>query len=267
MKEPGAEQPSALTLDEIEERLLRLADRIPSPLKAETANALLGSILGDRIVLLYRGVLHALTGPSAITALHHARAVVEAAILIKWMALDVDTNAPLWFGQAEEEDVRMIRQTAAHLPAPLDERLRIENMTHVLEEKESIAAEGRTAAMAAGRNYGDRVMPTLARMVEEIETAIPEHSWAIRQAYDMLYRFLSPYSHTSAASFKPSLIDRADGDAVYDPNGSPMPERHLRMVTAPSVAYAYEAVGDLLGDTRMTVAARILRDLAIDLPG
>ncbi len=79
-----------------------------------------------------------------------------------------------------------------------------------IDEKSKHRDEGLARAQAAGKNYGGSAVPHIDRMVQEIEKHDPGHRIAMRQAYDIAFRMVSPWEHTEAGSFKWGAQEQGD---------------------------------------------------------
>lgn len=250
---------------ELEAELHSLAERLPDPVTAaERGEAhMLGALLGGRSATLFRGLLHAHSSPTVFSAFIELRPLVELAILMKWISLEPGLNGELWFAQSEEADLRTIRQVERHLgPIRMQDP---EADARGLAAKEQVKAEAVEHALAAARNYGNRIAPTLEGMVVEIEGADPDHRIAMRQAYEIAYRGVSPIAHSEAASFKESVRDEGDGRFTYLGDRAPYGPETARMLGVTMFAYCLE-VADQLLKLGIGVAARRVRDEVANRP-
>jgi hypothetical protein len=107
-------------------------------------------------------------------------------------------------------------------------------------------------------------MPPLDRLVMEVEKADPGHRVAIRQAYDLAYRAMSPWTHSEATSFK-STASGEPGALTYHGDVSPFPQEPIHVMAAMMYAYVLEVVGRAASDGS-DVDARQWRDMLAVYP-
>lgn len=246
----------ALTTAEVV--LLQMGAKIPDPLTQTTHGALYTSLVGHRSVSLYPNFLHSLGSPADIAPLLALRPLVEAAILAKWISLDPKLHGELWFAQSEDRDITAIREQEKHLGISVQTGTPTELITESIDEKTAWRDEAIKHGKAAGKRYGDRAMPSLDRLVKEIEDQDPGHKIAMRQAYDVAYRSISPWTHTEAASFKYTAVQTDDGLAFVG-DRSPYRAELLRMIAGAMFAYVLEVAGAATGAVD-AVDARFIRD-------
>ncbi len=169
--------------------------------------------------------------------------LVELAILVKWLSLDPGLHRVLWFAESDATELTQIEVITEHL------KLRGNTPTQgdpsQRELKERGRDEGRARLAAAGRDYGDRLMPTLAQMVEEVEAAMPGYRVAMRDAHDLAYRVLSPWQHTDASTFKSTAEALDAGGWKFGKDRSPFNVEDLKAMATAMYAFALETV--LLG--------------------
>jgi hypothetical protein len=240
-----------------EASLLRLGADIPDPTKAESPKVLYPALIGTRARSLYQNFLHSLDGPTAIGPLLAIRPLVEAAILLKWISLNPELHGELWFAQSDDRELTAIREQQKHLGL-FAEGSSESLVLQAIEEKAAARDDSVAKGKAAGKRYGDRPLPDLARMVGEIEQAEPGHKTVMRQSYDVIYRTFSAWQHTEAASFKATASD----DSVFLGDISPYKVEHLRVMAAAQFAYVLEILGVALGDGS-DVGPRMIRHFLI----
>lgn len=182
-----------------------LGSRLPSPTEANSIQGVAGSLLGARARDLHRGFVHALDGPSMIAPTILTRPLVELAILIRWIQDNARLRFEMWTAHSEEMDARAIRQLSVNLPRPADDPFGPAAVHPVLEAKDARATAARTAA---GRETPPRLLPGLVEMVDAIVKSHPDEGLALRQAYDLAFRSISPATHSDASSFRASLDER-----------------------------------------------------------
>ncbi len=236
--------------------LAKLAADVPVPSYELEDDVLPFALLGDRAWSLYSNFIHAADSPAALGPVLAIRPLIELSIVVKWLSLDPDLHRLLWLAESDATELRHAEFMTAHLvargnkPEPHDPTQQA--------AKERFRDEARERLKAAGRNYGTRLMPSVARMVEEIEKVVPGHRVAIRDAYDLAYRTFSPWEHTDASSFKSTAV-RSDGDAwTYCGDRTPFHPEDLRAIATSAYAYALETIltSTETGEPQMARAVR-----------
>jgi hypothetical protein len=238
--------------------LLKCGERIADPITQDSHARLYASLIGHRATSLYANFLHSLASPADIAPILAMRPLVEAAILAKWVSLDPKLHGELWFAQSESRDLTAIREQERHLGLRVRGDIAADVITESIEEKKAWLDEAVSRGKAAGKKYGDKPMPPLDRLVQEIEDAEPGHHVAIRQAYDIAYRSFSPWMHTEAASFKGTAANTQTG-VKFLGDISPYKVELLRIIAGAMFAYVLEIVGLAAGDGT-DVQARFIRD-------
>jgi hypothetical protein len=231
---------------QIERRLLAISDAYPrDSTSRHRPGAAVLSLLGARAHSMYRGFIHALSGPSAPLQIIAVRPLVELAIFMKWFTLDPAVHVQLWTAQSEQNDLRVIREVGECLTLtnPLPEPWRADQ----LALKTEIVAEAKEQLKQTGRDYGRRLTPSLARMVEEVGASAPGHAIPLWQAYSLAYRFVSPWDHTEASSFKASTERVSSSKLLFVGDKLPMRRRDLRLLAAAMFAYCIEIVSEFTG--------------------
>jgi hypothetical protein len=245
-------------LDIAEVILLRMGDAIGDPTAQDSHEKMYSYLIGHRATSLYANFLHSLSSPADIAPILALRPLVEAAILLKWISLDPTLHGELWFAQSEDRELTAMRELERNIGLRVRGDIDPTVITESVEDKTAWRDEAVARGKAAGKKYGDRAMPELARLVQEIETADPGHKMAMRQAYDVAYRGFSPWMHSEAASFKSTAVTTPEG-AAWVGDVSPYSVEHLRLIAGAMVAYVLEIVGVASGDGSDTVA-RVIRD-------
>jgi hypothetical protein len=245
-------------LDLAELLLLKLGGAIADPTRQDSYAKLYACLIGHRATSLYANFLHSLTSPADIAPILALRPLVEAAILAKWISLDPTLHGELWFAHAEDRDLTAIREQEKHLGIRVRGDIPADVISETVEQKMAWRDDAVAHGKAAGKRYGDKAMPHITRLVEEIENADPGHHIAIRQAYDVAYRGFSPWMHTEASSFKATAVDTETG-LTFLGDVSPYRIEHLRIIGGAMFAYVLEIVGVAAGDGS-EVRARFIRD-------
>lgn len=237
--------------------LVRLGNAIPDPIDGMSHATFYACLIGIRARSLYANFLHSLESPAEIGPILALRPLVEAAIKAKWISLDPTLHGELWFAQAEDQDLKAMRAQETHLGLRVRAEIPPEVIVETMEQKAAWRDEAIARGREAGRK-GDRPMPPLAQLVEEIENRDPGHRVAMRQAYEMAYRGFSPWEHTEATSFKATAITTESGvDFLGD--RSPYSSEMLRLIGGAMFAYVVEMIGIASGH-ESAVIARLVRD-------
>jgi hypothetical protein len=254
--EAPAPEADALTIAEA--ILLRFGDGIGDPTKQDSHAKLYATLIGVRAKSLYANFIHSLSSPADIGPILALRPLVEAAILAKWISLNPKLHGELWFAQSEDRDLTAIREAEKHLGIRVRGDIPTSSIVESVEQKTAWRDEAVARSKAAGKTYGDRPMPHIDRMVAEIEKGDPGHKMAMRQAYDGVYRSVSPWEHTEAASFK-ATAEESETGLTFLGDVCPYQIDLLRLIAGAMFAYILEIVGLAVGDGS-EVAARFIRD-------
>jgi hypothetical protein len=254
-------QLEADALTAAEALLLKFGDAIPDPLAVDSHAKLYACLIGIRAKSLYENFLHSLTSPVEIAPILALRPLVEAVILAKWISLAPPLHGELWFAHAEDREVTAMREQEKHLGVRVRADIPTSRITETIEQKIAWRNESVARARAAGKKYGDEPMPSLARLVDEIEEQDPGHRMAMRQAYELAYRGFSPWQHTEATSFK-STATEIDAGVKFLGDVSPYNVELLRLIAGAMFAYMIEIVGVATGDGS-EIPARFIRDYLV----
>jgi hypothetical protein len=236
----------------------KLAGEIPTPTPDLDRDALYFAPLGARAVTLYANFRHAMSSPVDLGPILAVRPLIELAILVKWVSLNPTFHGELWFAESDANELTHYSKASAHIVAS-DRHFEPPTSTEPTEEKTRRRDEARAALAAAGRNYGNKLIPTVARMVEEVERAIPDHKNPVRDAYDLVYRGFSPWEHSDATSFKSTAVGDETGSWHWVGDQTWMHREDLLAIATSIYSYAIETVltGTKTGDPRL---ARMARD-------
>ena len=245
-------------LDLAEMALLKFGHAIADPTAQDSHARLYSFLIGHRATSLYANFLHSLMSPSEIGPILALRPLVEAAILAKWISLDPTLHGELWFAHAEDRDLTAIREQEKHLGLRVRGDIPADAISETVEQKTAWRDEAVAHAKTAGKKYGDKPMPPLDRLVQEVEDKDPGHHIAIRQAYDVLYRGISPWMHTEASSFK-ATAEHTQTGVRFLGDVSPYRIEYLRITGGAMFAYVLEIIGVAAGDGS-DVPARFIRD-------
>lgn len=250
------------TIDLASAFLERLAEDIPTPTPDLEDRDITFAILGERAKSLYANFQHSLSSPAALGPLLAIRPLVELAILIKWISLDAAFHGFLWFADSEASELTHFDAIHKHSktrgsPDPnVDPRHRT--------SKEVIRTEALSRLEAAGRDYGKhRILPSVIRMVEEVEKGIPGHKIAMRDAYEYAYRTLSPWEHTNASSFKATAERTTPGSWNWLGDRSAFHIEDIQAIAASMYAYVLEVIFSQLGSAANANLARTIRDYVV----
>jgi hypothetical protein len=251
-------------MKQIERRLLAMCEPFPEPSPPGVAGAGVASLLGARARSLYRGFLHATTGPSEPSTAITLRPLVELAIFLKWYSLDPDLHGDLWDAQSDANDLRVINEVRTYLGATNPSATPEAELEAKRAIKRQVVADARSRLKDAGRNYGDRVAPGVLGMVREVAERDPGHGTAMRQAYIVTYRSLSPWVHSEASSFKSTTEPISKTHHRFVGDRLPLTMLTLRILGAAMVAYCIEIVSDFMERSDRRVEARAIRDELVD---
>jgi Family of unknown function (DUF5677) len=259
---------SARDLADAERLLVAFGSVLPNPTDQKEVGAFYAALLGRRAQSLYLNFLHSLGSPTDVGPIIALRPLVEATIVLKWISLDPAVNGLLWQAHSEGQDLKAAEQAEKHLGDQVHGTTPLDVIADALSEKRRARDAAKQVGAQAGREYGARVMPSLERMVEEVELQDPGHRTAMRQAYEGAYRAFSPWIHTEASSFKATA--EQVGDTVrFIGDRTPYRLDHLRIIAGAMYAYALEVVGIAAG-TGSEVPTRFIRDyltIHMALPG
>jgi hypothetical protein len=237
--------------------LFALAKDIPTPDPDNVPEVSYLALLGIRAVSLYENYLHSRSSPAPLGRLIAIRPLVELAILTKWISLDPTFHGELWMADSEAAELTQIKHVTDHLKNRGNHPQQPD--TEGIARKEALRDEAKAKLKAASRNYGNRLIPTVIRMVEEVEKEVPGHKIAMRDAYELAYRTFSPWEHTDASSYKASA-ERSDiDDFTFLGDRSPFHSEDIDAIATSMFAYVLESVltGAQIGDPKM---ARFVRD-------
>lgn len=224
-----------------ERALPGLAGALDTPLaRLGTEERVVAIGLGLRGWSLYRGFRHALSGPSVLAAHIDLRAVLDVAILARWMEDDPELRVRLWFAEDQRDRLRGGELVAEFLRR----RGRPPTAPSPNWDPEAMEAEirsAREAGLAAGlplpRN-GRRCLPTIEQMVQ----TVPD----LWELYHVAYRHLSPVQHAGGRSFVGDTVeDRADGS--YLRPGTPFAAPGLRALSVPALCLLLASVSRQAG--------------------
>lgn len=255
---------SAYRLKRLERRLLALAEPFPEPTPAGVPGAGMASLFGARARSLYRGFVHALAGPSESSVAIALRPLVELAILLKWYSLDPDLHGDLWDAQSDANDLRVIDEARKYLSLTNPSATPAEELAAKRRAKEHQVDAARGRLRAAGRRYGDRLAPGVLTMVREIAERDPGHAVAMRGAYIVAYRNVSPWVHSEAASFKATTEMISKTQARFVGDRVPLPKTAMRQLGAAMFAYCIEVVSEMIKSPDRRDESRAIRDELVE---
>lgn len=191
--------------------------------------------LGLRGIALYRGLIHACSGPTpTIAAEADLRALVDLVILIRWIEMAPALHIDMWLAEDDRGRITLgekwgemhRRRGSSAGPAFTSEE--------VATMREGLA-KVRAAARTAGEHVGEKgaMMPSIEHMAAATDDLF--------EAYQIAYRSLSPSSHSGARSFvRDTAEQRADGwhlkpSAAWEP-------LHLRALGVPLMCFLVASV-------------------------
>jgi hypothetical protein len=240
--------------------LMKLSAAVPTPLDGMDADVLMFAVIGARARSLYSNFLHATTSPTTVGAAVAITPLIELAILAKWLSIEPELHRILWFGESDANDLRQIASITAQVTLRGSELPQYQPSE--IQAKELARDEARLRLAAANRDYGDRLIPTLSQMVEEVETALPGFKIAMRDAYDLAYMAFSPWQDTAASTFKRTAEATATGGWRFKGDGTPYHDEDVKAIGAAMFAFLLETV--LLGtQSGQPGVVRAVRDFVV----
>jgi hypothetical protein len=162
---------------------------------------------------LYRGVKHALTGHSQYGPQVELRALLEAAILCRWMEDDPVVRSELWLAEDRrsqlrgEELGRAFRRMRGGDLAPIFSDADRDGMRQEVEQ-----------ARQRARDAGTPDVPEKGRVLPTI-TAMTESNDDLRET-TFLYWSLSPFAHAGGRSFAGDDLEKRGGKTYLAPRPS-----------------------------------------------
>lgn len=237
--------------------LLKMAEDIPTPNPNIEPEATYYALFGRRAVTLFLNYQHSRSSPVELGRIIAIRPLIELTILTKWVSLNPLVHGELWMSDSESNELTQIRYTTEHLkvrgnPVP-------ETHHEGIALKQALKDRAKATLKGMNKDYGTHLIPTVARMVEEIEKVDPGHKIAVRDTYDLGYRTFSPWEHTAASSYKGTAERGPDGKFHYIGDLSPFHAEDLDAIAISMLAYILEMVltGAKTGDPQF---ARFVRD-------
>jgi Family of unknown function (DUF5677) len=217
--------------------------------------ALVALALGHRVRSFYRSFLHALDGPSE-AALHALlRPMIEAVVLLPWLALDPDLHLVLWRAEHERTGLAMLNEIAAH-GSPDRRRGAARAVPEIRRaQMREVVAAARALGKAADYSWVGEgsVLPNLEEMMRRVNS--PE-AW---EAYTMGYRHLSSWGHLGAASLIGTIVEVPGGVTISEgPPKNPVP---IRLLAAIAFAHLLELVSADVGLGIETEALALRREM------
>lgn len=160
--------------------------------------------LGLRGNALYRGLLHACSGPTPTVAADAVlRALVDLMILLRWIEAAPELHIDMWLAEDDRGRLTLadrwneMHRRRGSSPPPAF------GAGEVASLRDGIAVV-RSRAITAGERIGESgsVIPTIEKMSE-----VTPHLF---EAYQVAYRSMSPSSHSGARSFVRDTVERRE---------------------------------------------------------
>ena len=153
--------------------MLRLGDNTPTRPEMRLLQVLYPALIGTRARSLYQNFLHSLDGPTAIGPLLATWLLVQAAILLKWIALNPELHGDLWFAQSDDRELTAIQEQQKHLG--LFAEGSVESVVLHEDSRRRLLRQTTPSPRARppGSGMATDLLPDLARMVRVIEEAEP----------------------------------------------------------------------------------------------
>jgi len=242
--------------------LERMAEDVPTPSPDVSDRNLPFVLLAERARGLYVNFQHSLSSPTEFAPLLAIRPLVELAILVKWISLEPRLHGFLWIADSDASELTHLDAVLMHakLRGSPEPQLDLSHRS----SREAVRAAALEHLKAEGINYGkNRAMPSVSRMVEEVEKAIPGHKIAMRDAYEYAYRTFSPWEHTDASSFN-STGQPTEGEGwVWLGDGNPLGAEAVRAIATSMYAYILEVILKQLDNDDGAHLARMIRDYVV----
>ena len=239
--------------------LKRLAEDIPTPSASIPDDDLPFVLLGERARGLFANFQHSVSSPALFAPLLAIRPLVELVILVKWISLDPPLHGFLWAADSDARELTHLDAILAHAALRGSPEPRLDPSHRSSREAMRDAATARLRA--TGRNYGTkRTMPSVIRMVEEVERAIPGHKIAMRDAYEYAYRTFSPWEHSDTSSFNGTAQRTGPDGWVWLGDRSPFEVEAVQAIAVSMYAYVLEVVLTQVASLDGANLARAIRD-------
>ncbi len=239
--------------------LERLAEDTPPPSASVPDDDLPFVLLSERAKGLYANVHHSFSSPAEFAPLLAIRPLIELVILVKWISLDPEFHGFLWVSDSDASELTHLDAILTHAKARGSPEPQLDPIHR--SSREARRDEAIARLKAAGRNYGkNRRMPSVIRMVEEVEKAVPGHKIAMRDAYEYAYRTFSPWEHTETSSFNATAERAGPGGWVWLGDRSPFSAEAIQAISVSMYAYILEVVLSKLANRDAAVHARAIRE-------
>jgi hypothetical protein len=241
---PQAKNPPTSAFDpaelpDIETRLEELGQALDT-VGQRTPFAIVALGGGHRARSLWLGLRHASNGPSLASVQVILRALTELTILLPWLALDPDLYPRLWLAEAQRQILKMLQKAPTHAGPYLAAGLAEVGTPERIAELELAVSDARAAAIAAnvaGVGRRGSLVPNLDEMVKVVDTP------AAREAYGIVYNYLSGFTHSGALTLGMSFS--TEGVSLED--GPPDNTLGDRALGAVAYAMTLELVSEVAG--------------------
>lgn len=224
-------------LDQAEHRLVALSLLLDVPLAGHTAAEGVSLGIVRQAVDLYLGILRELRSKGLVSAIVMTRSLTDAMILVRWMELDPDLHLRMYLAEDDRSRIAVAEAAGAFIQVA---NLASGGSVFSAEEVARMRLEIRTVraeAVARGQRISDdtgSVLPSVEAM--SVATADP----VVDQAYKMVYRVLSPWTHFAGRSLVGHSIEERD-TGKYLAMGSLWESWHIRLIAAMITGLLIEA--------------------------
>ena len=252
--------PFAIAIETAERELDRLADRLDVALEGRSGACAVVLGIARQAFEVYRGLRReAIADPLGITGTILLRSLVDAAILVRWIEGNPALRVEMYFAEADRELLasaegwRRFRTVRHGDTAPVFDAAREAAMR-------ANTKDVRERARKAGESIGEegRLLPSAETM------AMATGDTAMLEAYQVLYRVSSPWTHSGATALAPHRVVRRP-DGVHLVVDGPYRGSHLRALTFPSMAHLLGSASRICG-LGLEGEARLWQDAIIEWP-
>jgi hypothetical protein len=238
-----------------------LAAQLDVPLEGRTTACIVVLGIARQAHVVYQGVRReALADPTGINPAILLRPLIEAAIVVRWIEDSPELRVDMYLAEDKRQKLAALdsfkafrKRRGGTSSGPLLSRAEVRNLTaHV--------SEVRTRARAAAEPIGTKgpVVPA----VEEMATSTRDT--ATWEAYQIVYRVASPYTHVGAWSLASHSVEvRAGGSHLVVAGG--LSGLAARAMATPAMAHL---IGSASRICRLGLEgeARIWQDAVIEWP-
>lgn len=213
---------------EADQRIRELSRTLRYAVDGLAQPELLALAFGMRGWDFYRGVKHAITGPSQYGPQVELRALLEVAIVCRWLEDDPPVRTELWMADDRRSQLRGMKLGAAFA----EQRGSTPPRPYTDQEREEME-QGIEAARQRAREAGTPDVPKSGRVLPTIE-AMTRSSDDLRET-TVLYWTLSPFAHAGGRSFTGDDVEQREDGKLYLVSEAPMREPASILAMAESI--------------------------------